>query len=223
MCSEPDPLLLLRLYPSLVPEKFLLLLPSSAYGEPFPDLAAAEAAADVSSSSSGSSSMKRKGSSKPDVANAVGVVVPYLLSHRTRLLASLEEAAAVAVAAAASSNREQQQGKDAGSAGVELTNGEAAATASGSSSRQRTKQELELVATVIDTAILRAMLQQPDSGALLRLLQQMNYVDLEDGEAVLTAAGRYAELAALYQYNRLQKVLQHCYRLCGVTVKHMCA
>jgi hypothetical protein len=27
-------------------------------------------------------------------------------------------------------------------------------------------------------------------------------VDLEDGEAVLTAAGRYAELAALYQYNR---------------------
>jgi hypothetical protein len=28
------------------------------------------------------------------------------------------------------------------------------------------------------------------------------YVDLEDGEAVWTAAGRYAELAMLYQYNR---------------------
>jgi hypothetical protein len=117
-----------------------------------------------------------------------------LLSHRTRLLASLEEAAAAAAAAASNKQQQQQQGQV-------LTNGEAAATGS-SSSRQRSKQELELVANVIDTAILRAMLLQPDSGALLRLLQQTNFVDLEDGEAVLTAAGRYAELAALYQYNR---------------------
>jgi hypothetical protein len=136
--------------------------------------------------------MKRRGGATADVAGAVGVVVPYLLSHRTRLLASLEEAAA-ATAAASNKPQQQQQGR-------ELTNGAAAAT--GSSSRQRSKQELELVANVIDTAILRAMLLQPDSGALLRLLQQTNFVDLEDGEAVLTAAGRYAELAALYQYNR---------------------
>jgi hypothetical protein len=193
MCSEPDPLLLLRLYPSLLPDKFLPLLPSSAYGEPLPDMPAAAAAAETSSSSS--SSVRLKGGGAADVAGAVGVVVPYLLSHRTRLLASLEEAAA---AAAAVSNKQQQQQQQ----GQELTNGEAAAATGSRSSRQRSKQELELVAAVIDTAILRAMLLQPDSGALLRLLQQTNFVDLEDGEAVLTAAGRYAELAALYQYNR---------------------
>jgi septal ring factor EnvC (AmiA/AmiB activator) len=125
----------------------------------------------------------------------VGVVVPYLLSHRTRLLASLEEAAAAAAAAAAAGRSKESQQQAA------LTNG-AEAAANSSSSKSRSKPELELVAAVIDTAILRAMLLQPDSGALLRLLQQTNFVDVEDGEAVLTAAGRYAELAALYQYNR---------------------
>ncbi|KAF6257282.1 hypothetical protein COO60DRAFT_26268 [Scenedesmus sp. NREL 46B-D3] len=204
MCSEPDPLLLLRLYPSLVPDKFLPLLPSSAYGEPLPDMPAAAAAADTGGSSS-SSSTNTKGGGAADVAGAVSVVVPYLLSHRTRLLASLEEATAAA-AASAEQQQQQQQGEAPGPAEAKLANGEAAAapasSTSSSSTRQRSQQELQLVATVIDTAILRAMLLQPDSGALLRLLQQTNFVDLEDGEAILTAAGRYAELAALYQYNR---------------------
>lgn len=44
------------------------------------------------------------------------------------------------------------------------------------------------------------MLTQPDGGAALRLLQQPNHVDLEDGEVVLREAGRYAELAALYKH-----------------------
>lgn len=46
------------------------------------------------------------------------------------------------------------------------------------------------------------MLQQPDTGAVLKFLQQPNFVDLEEGEACLNACGRYAELAALYQQHR---------------------
>ncbi len=46
-------------------------------------------------------------------------------------------------------------------------------------------QQLRLVATIIDTAIMLAMLRQADTGALLRLLQQQNFVDLDEVRAPL--------------------------------------
>ena len=66
--------------------------------------------------------------------------------------------------------------------------------------QQELLQNLEQIACVLDTALLKAMLLQPDSGALLRFVQGRNYVDLEEGEVALRGQGRYAELAALYQY-----------------------
>ena len=38
-----------------------------------------------------------------------------------------------------------------------------------------------------------------DTGALLRFVQRPNRASLPDGEAALSAAGRYSELVALYQ------------------------
>uniref|UniRef100_A0A1D1ZMX2 CNH domain-containing protein n=1 Tax=Auxenochlorella protothecoides TaxID=3075 RepID=A0A1D1ZMX2_AUXPR len=54
-------------------------------------------------------------------------------------------------------------------------------------------------AVAVDTAVLRALLALPDSGALLHFIQRPNHVDLEEGRAALRAAGRYSELVALYQ------------------------
>jgi hypothetical protein len=252
MCSDPDPLLLLRLYPQLVPATFVPLLPTTAYGEQLPDMqqqqqeaaagdtaAAAAAAAEPAAAGDGSSDSRAEGQAAAAAAAAtaaVSVVVPYLLSHRTRLLGSLEGAAAAVNGDSSSSSnarsrrQQQQPGSDValdqphdppstqsqpavnsssngssggGSSANASSDGSGSnAGSSGGSSKPKSLQELRLLATVIDTAILRAMLLQPDSGALLRLLQQPNYVDLEDGEAVLEGRGRYAELAALYQYHR---------------------
>jgi hypothetical protein len=183
MCSDSDPLLLLRLYPQLVPPKFVPLLPSTAYGEALPEQ---QQQASGSSSSVGAADQQQQQQDASAATAAVSVVVPYLLSHRTRLLASLEGAAAAAATAGSSGSSD-----DAPSS-----------AAADSSSKHKSVQELRLLATVIDTAIQRAMLLQPDSGALLRLLQQVNFVDLEDGESVLTSHGRYAELAVLFQYHK---------------------
>lgn len=199
MCSEPDPLLLLRLYPSLVPEKFMQLLPTSAYGEPLPAVTAADEAA--SSSRNSSKGASSNGDSNADAAaaakhaGALAVVVPYLLSHRTRLLGSLDDAPSSSTLQMSPRQNGQVQSV------TKTSSKDSSAADVADSSRPRSPEELKLIATVIDTAILRAMLLQQDSGALLRLLQQVNFVDLEDGELVLMAAGRYAELAALYQYN----------------------
>jgi hypothetical protein len=54
-------------------------------------------------------------------------------------------------------------------------------------------------AELVDTALLHALLAQPDAGALLQLLKRPNAVHLAAGEAALSAAGRYAELVALYK------------------------
>lgn len=51
---------------------------------------------------------------------------------------------------------------------------------------------------IIDSAMLSAMLIQPDTGALLRFLQHPNHIDVDHGCSALTNAGRYAELAALH-------------------------
>lgn len=233
MCSEPDPLLLLRLYPSLVPDKFKPLLPTSAYGESLPEIeyrsrsnsadgrdisAGAGGPSAVSAAVSSSQSRKQNGSAAADAA-ALAVVVPYLLSHRTRMLSQLEDA----VAAAGDDNRLQGSQRNGhqllhhSSSDSSMSASSPTVNGSSDSNRVKSQEQLQLIAAVIDTAILRAMLKQSDSGALLRLLQQVNFVDVEDGKSVLSAVGRYAELAALYQYNRrhsqglglLQELSQH--------------
>lgn len=283
MCSDASPLLLLRLYPSLVPDKFQPFLPTTAYGEPLPE----------PPSSSSSSQDKDKDDSA--VKASVAIVIPYLLSHRTRLLTTLasilQQASTASSTATLSTDRGELPGTSAGGGGgvdqnlgngeIEnqrdngiasttvqplqqqtqqrgrskspgkkhrkkgltgsgnvVMNGESPGRGSNSSNEQqvdvqqptdpqqqqtappqqqplqeggleqssdhgdgrRSQQQVRLMATIIDSAIMRAMLMQQDTGALLRLLQQQNFVDLEEGESALMSAGRYAELAALYQY-----------------------
>ncbi|GBF95524.1 hypothetical protein Rsub_07874 [Raphidocelis subcapitata] len=188
------PLLLLRLFPDLVPEKFRPLLPKRAFGEPLPPPPAAPGARAGGGGAAGGGggaplALARQGSSgvagpAGRAAAALGVVVPYLLSYRTRLTAAMAEAA--------------EAGGDApGAAGAE----QAAAAGGQEGGEAEGAPRPEAVACVLDTALLLAMLTQPDSGAALRLLQQANSADLEVGGAALAAAGRYAELAALLQYN----------------------
>lgn len=50
-----------------------------------------------------------------------------------------------------------------------------------------------------DYSFAQAMLATSDSGALLRFVQRQNCVDVGEGEAALQAAGRFSELAALYE------------------------
>jgi len=59
----------------------------------------------------------------------------------------------------------------------------------------------ELLAMLVDTAICKVMLRMNDTGALLAFVQRSNGIDLTEGEHDLQAAGRYAELVALYEAN----------------------
>jgi hypothetical protein len=246
MCSDAagQPLLLLRLFPGLVPPKFQGLLPTEAYGEPLPPLDAPDGGSE--GAAPGGEGGGKEGASGGDAAAAaaaapgpaardaaaVGVVVPYLLSYRTRLLAAMGDAqaggpdrggsggGAAAAAAAAGEGRGKPrraavrrpgQPRPPAAAADALADGAAAAPPApaprmagsgdgGAASGDGGGPMPEAVAAVLDTALLLAMLAQPDSGAALRLLQQRNFVDAEVGEAALGAAGRYAELAALLQY-----------------------
>ena len=51
-----------------------------------------------------------------------------------------------------------------------------------------------------DTNITQqVMVLMPDTGALLRFVQNTNFIDLDDAIGVLSHHGMYAELAALYR------------------------
>jgi hypothetical protein len=163
MCSQPDPRLLLRLFPSLLPAAFLKHLPDSAYGSPLPALPEPTG---------------------QRLQEAVAVLLPYLLSHRSRVLGAL--------AAEQQQGQGQQEGQGQQGGSGERRSSGASAGAPGP----------QLLARLVDTALVRAMLLQPDSGALLRFLQQPNHVDLGEGSLALRALGRYAELAALLQQHR---------------------
>lgn len=149
------------------------------------------------------------------IASAVAAALPYLTSHRSRLLSALAEEeqsalapsaatadGAVAADGAGGSNQSPAFGALArdraaaaptavGSA-VGAVDDEAEGNADGAAGGPR-----QLLA-VIDSAMLSALLLLPDSGALLRLLQRPHRADLGHGAAALASAGRYAELAALY-------------------------
>lgn len=47
----------------------------------------------------------------------------------------------------------------------------------------------------------QVMVLMPDTGALLRFVQNPNFIDIGDAVDVLTQHGMYAELAALYRRN----------------------
>ncbi|KXZ52313.1 hypothetical protein GPECTOR_10g945 [Gonium pectorale] len=200
LCKSTTALVLLRLFPSLVPAKFRHLLPAEAAGQPLPEVP--EPAGDA-------------------FATAVSQLLPYILSHRTRAITALADGDEARQAAAAAP--EGATPADAGHPpGAEERNGshahattparsvaaDWATSAPGSSPSagappspsSASLRPLELLA-VLDTAIVRMLVVLPDSGSLLRFVQLTNYVDLQEGEQALSESGMYAELAALYRYN----------------------
>ena len=120
----------------------------------------------------------------------MSTLLPYLLGHRSRLLASLQRA------------RERPFEADDS---IDDNSGQPSGLIEGKQSfdgASKTALSQEILASIIDTAVLKAMLELPDTGSVLRLIQQSNYVDVDEGVSVLMARGRYAELAALYQHNQ---------------------
>lgn len=199
-CPDADPLVLLRLFPALVPDKFAPLLPASFAGQDLSGMAAAVVE-------------PLAGDAYP---HAVSLLLPYLLSHRSRLIASgllpppplgrpppppppqqSQKATTAALLQEAAANEEGEE--NGGGAIVDAARGADAAAARQS---PPAAAAAATTAVVLDTAIVGAMLVLPDSGALLRFVQQPNFVDLESGRQLLAAAGRYAELAALCQVRR---------------------
>jgi hypothetical protein len=157
-CRGAHPLALLQFFPSLLtdPDDALEALPASQRSRwlsaPAPDTD------NVQSEEPGHAP------SPPGAA----VVLPYLVTLRSRLLPLAEDVP---------SNAEQQStGADAHTLGVGSTAGEG-----------------EAVRALVDLALLRGWLQVHDYGALLDLLKRPNAVDVEAGVVALRAAGAYRE------------------------------
>lgn len=160
MSNESGTLQLLQLLPSLTPADLL----EKACAREVGAVGSSEKSEDVGSV------QEPEGE---EFNRAVSTLLPYLLSHRSRL-------------AAASASEGQVHGVP-GSGGQRRRGG------------RRKEQTVRPLATLLDTAILKALLVMPDSGALLQYVQRPNCVDLETGELVLRDCGRYSELVALYQ------------------------
>ncbi|BDA43540.1 Vam6/Vps39-like protein [Coccomyxa sp. Obi] len=158
MCSSASPVVLLRLFPSLASPAMLEPLLPSISGYKLADVA------------------EPKGD---EFRKAVSVLLPYLLSHRTRL-ASVEH---------------DDEEEEADSTDAEMQRDQESTR----ELSELTAEQRATLAEAVDTAILKAMLEMDDTGALLRFVQRPNQVSLAEGEAALRAVGRYSELVALYQ------------------------
>ncbi|KAL4436979.1 hypothetical protein ABPG75_004118 [Micractinium tetrahymenae] len=211
MSSLAGPLELLRLFPSLAPPKLLAAAAAdqaeeeqAGGGGPGAQQGAAEAAAAGEQAASVEDGATSELQGEAFVA-AVQQLMPYLLSHRSRLAAA---------AASPAQQREQQQEQQleegrrhagprqqtpaAAAAAIEAAQDPGPSPTTRAVLAQRRLQG-SATATLLDTALLLALLALPDSGALLRFVQRPNCVDLEAGEAALRSLGRYSELVALYQ------------------------
>ncbi|KAF5838923.1 hypothetical protein DUNSADRAFT_1939 [Dunaliella salina] len=116
----------------------------------------------------------------PSFATASATLLPYLMSYRTRIISALQSC--------------HDNSRDACSNGVgdgKLQNGSPAVA-----------EACIRVLSIIDVAVVAILLAQPeDTGALLRFVQQpKHWIDLEEGEKLLSSHGYYAELAALYKH-----------------------
>eukprot|EP00803_Ostreobium_quekettii_P007599 evm.model.scf_3833.1 EVM.evm.TU.scf_3833.1 scf_3833:4766-7651(-) len=178
MHSCNTPVLFLKLFPSLTPPAKMKNFPLPVPDDLFSDMREPQGEERV---------------------KAVSALLPYLLSHRSRLATRRREDLEMddeqhrlgpeVGAEMAESGEERDQ-----AVGESGTSDKTAASEQVMSRLHRSRQ-----ATLVDTAILKGMLVCPDTGALLQFVQQPNFVDMEEGRGALVGCGRYAELAALYQ------------------------
>ncbi|GFR42238.1 hypothetical protein Agub_g3132, partial [Astrephomene gubernaculifera] len=107
LCKSTTALVLLRLFPSLVPDKFKHLLPREAAGQPLP----------VVSEPSGEA-----------YVTAVSQLLPYILSHRTRAMAALAAEEGGADHASEQQQQQQQAARGAGEDAEAAANGTSSST-----------------------------------------------------------------------------------------------
>ncbi|KAL0024599.1 hypothetical protein WJX77_001647 [Trebouxia sp. C0004] len=201
MSSSSNPVTLLHLFPSLASPALLQPVSHLVPGVKLPKVAEPTGEA---------------------YSHAVSVLLPYLLSHRSRLAAftaatdTAHQVAASQASTTAGSHRataQHQTASRSGEASEAAAPGgsysEAMEEAGEPGSPMHSKpqeflaglqpEQRHRLAVLVDTAILKVMLAMDDTGALLRFVQRPNDVDLREGEVALRARGRYSELVALYQ------------------------
>ncbi|KAA6422986.1 MAG: vam6 Vps39 isoform X1 [Trebouxia sp. A1-2] len=201
MTSSSNPVTLLHLFPSLASPALLQPVSHLVPGVKLPKVAEPTGEA---------------------YSDAVSILLPYLLSHRSRLAAftaatdTAHQAAASQASTTAGSHPATAQHQSASRSGEPPeaaaprgSYSEAMEEAGEPGSPMRSKpqeflaglqpEQRHRLAVLVDTAILKVMLAMVDTGALLCFLHRSNDVDLREGEVVLRARGRYSELVALYQ------------------------
>eukprot|EP00210_Caulerpa_lentillifera_P001355 g1303.t1 len=184
MRSQRSPLLLLKMFPSLLPENMFenFTLPvSEKYFEGFQE------------------------PEGEDYIQAVSSLLPLLLADRTRLasrrrddveLDQEESKKQVSLKSINESDEEAESSLGDSTRSYYEVDG-VGRTLSASKMLSRVKRNN--LSVLVDTAIMKAMLVVPDSGALLQFVRGHNSIDLVEGENSLTQAGKYLELAYLFQ------------------------
>lgn len=207
MSGLAGPVQLLRLLPSLAPAHLLRAAAEAEEEARGPGLPAADEDDAEEEGVEGPAAGPVPGTE--EFQEAVAALMPYLLSHRSRLATAAAGSSPSttlggnAAAKAAAVAGEAAAGGGGGSAALAAmerspsARAEAAADAAAEAVHQRLSSSP--LAVLVDTALLRVLLALPDSGALLRFVSRPNCVDGAVGEAALRGVGRYSELVALHQ------------------------
>lgn len=185
MRSHRSPLLLLKMFPSLLPAEMMenFTLPvSEKYFEGFEE------------------------PKEEDYIQAVSSLLPLLLADRTRLASRRREDI--------KEDQEESYGQQESLEAIEESDEEFMDSTKDSmgsyyeakgvgrtlsASKMLSRLKRNKLSVLVDTAIMKAMLVGPDSGALLQFVRRENSIDLKQGEKSLAENGKYLELAYLFQ------------------------
>lgn len=119
---------------------------------------------------------------------AINSFLPILLSHRSRLASRQYDDEALEQQSVGHMNpiSEEQETEDFEDDQLALP---PARKLWNSSTRMVSRAQRSRLAVLVDTVILKAILKTDDTGKLLQFVQQPNFVDLDEGQTSLTAAG----------------------------------
>ena len=184
LCESPSPASLLRLFPSLAPAELVDEVEKGGPGGEEGGAGGGRAAPPPEPTGTA-------------FRAAVDALLPYLLSFRARL-ASKRDGGQEGGRGVQKIGGVQEGGGGGPGGGGTPGAADAATTTTITTTTQPPTPD-DSLASLVDTAILKAMLVGPDTGAALRFVSRPNRVRPADGEAALRAAGRYSELVALFQ------------------------
>lgn len=194
MRSTRSPLLALKLLPSVAPQHLLKNFQLPVAEEFFDDY--------------------EEPQEEDAYLDAISSLLPVLLSHRSRLaVRQIEDKeedghytpSMVAIVEDAVQEDDSSVSMRPALGSMHLTD-----------TRVISRAHRSCLATLVDTAILKATLRTDDTGKLLQFVQQPNLIDLEEGETSLKSAG----LSAVYSFilcclRELHTSQFSCRSICG--------